>query len=120
MRKTIVGFGFVFLAIPLFLVPVLAQKALDADLEEFLITQEAKVEEGDRVLKASLVAIVPTSKRLIVKTDDDKTLALALAEGYQIKHGIRFVKAEDLKRDDVVVMVLRGDDLQVKEIHKYE
>lgn len=96
-------------------------EGLEPELAEFLIEQEADIAEGDRVLKASLVSIIPTSKRLVVKTvNDEKTLALELSDNLKIKDGVRVVKPTDLKRDDVLVMLLNGKNFRVKEIHKYK
>lgn len=96
------------------------QEEVDQELVDFLVKNEIRPEQSDRVLKATLMTIVSSSKKMVVTTDKtDKTLVLALVDKFAVKNGKKDIEAKDLKRGDRLVLILQSDGLKVKEIHKF-
>lgn len=68
----------------------------------------------------TLVTIVPSSGRVIVKSGaDQKTMVLALSSGFKVMEGKMAVDASSLERGQTVVLVLDTDSKEVKFVYKY-
>ena len=90
------------------------------DALDFLRKWEIKLKSDEGVLKGTLVTIVPSSGRLIIKTaGEEKTVVLALASGFKVMEGKLAVDPESLQRGQEVVLILDAASKEVKSVYKY-
>lgn len=99
--------------------PLVAQT--QDEISEFFGKWKYKVAEGDRVIIATIVSVVPSSQRMVVKTErNDETLVLGLEEQVVMKHGNETVAFENLDRGEPYVLTLSKANMKVNGIYRYE
>ncbi|HLV00360.1 MAG TPA: hypothetical protein VKZ59_03785 [Acidobacteriota bacterium] len=99
--------------------PLIAQT--QDEISEFFGKWKYKVTEGDRVIIATIISVVPTSQRMVVKTHrNDETLVLGLEEEVVMKHGNETVAFESLNRGAAYVLTLSKANMKVNGIYRYE
>ncbi|GAB4253065.1 MAG: hypothetical protein Kow00109_28720 [Acidobacteriota bacterium] len=113
-RRELVA-GILVLVFAAFSTAVMADDAMD-----FLRKWDVKLKPNEGALMGTLVTIVPSSGRLIVKTGaDQKTVVLALSSGFKVMEGKMAVDPSSLERGQTVVLVLDTGSKEVKFVYKY-
>ena len=92
----------------------------DPALVNFLLGNGIIPDENDVLLKVDLFTVVPSVKRMVVRTSESaKTLVLGLSTETFVKDGENFLEFTDLKRGDPLILVVGADHVTVREIYKY-
>ncbi len=96
-------------------------KEADPALGNFLLSSGIIPDENDIILKVDLFTIVPSLRRMVVRTgeESEKTLVLGLSDEAFAKDGEKFLAFTDLKRGDPLILVVGEDHVTVREIYKY-
>ena len=87
----------------------------------FLLSSGIISDENGVILKVDLFTIVPSLRRMVVRTgeESEKTLVLGLSAEAFAKDGEKFLAFTDLKRGDPLILVVGEDHVTVREIYKY-